>query len=98
MNIAIDFDDTLTAAPDLWRTFCQTANVDGHGLFVITCRRNTDENKATVSDWLIANDIEIPVTKILFTNLNSKLEHVAKLGLKIDVWIDDNVESILFGR
>jgi hypothetical protein len=95
MNLAIDFDDTLTADPILWKAFCDKAHELGHKVWLVTCRRQTEENVDIVYDYLEEHGIEIPV---IFTNLDSKQAHVYEMGLKIDIWVDDMPRSILYGR
>ncbi len=94
MNIAIDFDDTLTADGDLWRVFVKKANKNGHRVYCVTSRRDTEENTQIVNDWLDAHDCQMP---IIFTSLRSKLDVVRERGIRIDIWIDDRPETIIRG-
>jgi 5'(3')-deoxyribonucleotidase len=95
MNIAIDFDDTLTADAKLWRLFCEYAEELGHKVFVVTCRRDTPDNRETVKEWLRMHLIDLHV---VYTNLRSKQTVCEERGMRIDVWIDDHPLSILEGR
>lgn len=90
MNIALDYDDTYTADPEFWDDFIQAARKSGHRVWIVTCRRDKDENR---------EDIGKPGgCLVIYTNLGSKRDHMERLGLRVDVWIDDMVESIIYGR
>ena len=95
MNIAIDFDDTLTRAPELWKVFVDKAKELGHNLYCVTCRRHTDENCEIVDDWMDEHDIQIFT---VFTNMRSKRQVMDERGIRIDIWIDDIPESVEHGR
>lgn len=93
--IAIDFDDTLTVDPELWAAFIAIARVKRHRLIVVTCRRDTEENRELVSDWLQENGLDIGVH---FTSLGSKLDYMKKRGLEVDIWIDDDPRCVIEGK
>ena len=95
MTFAIDFDDTLTADPVLWGSFLLSAKVRGHSVWLVTARRDTDENRDIIDEFLAEHGISLPV---LFTNLGSKLAAVERQGIKIDIWIDDDPRSLVNGR
>lgn len=93
--IAIDFDDTLTADPELWRNFIESAKKLGHRIVCVTARRDTDDNRETVDSWMHEHGIELYT---YFTGLASKIDHMAKIGLKVDIWIDDNPRAAALGH
>jgi len=95
MLIAIDFDDTLTAAPDLWREFIASARQLGHRVILVTARRDTEDNNETIDDWLAIHGIELPV---YFTALGSKVEHMQRIGLRVNIWIDDDPRKCALGH
>jgi hypothetical protein len=95
MLIAIDFDDTLTADSKLWGDFIRSAKTLGHRVICVTARRDTDDNNESVRDWMISHGIELPV---YFTSLESKVEHAKKIGLKVDIWIDDDPRRCALGH
>jgi hypothetical protein len=96
LTIAIDFDETLTRDAVLWTAFIGVAQAIGHKVIVVTCRRNTDENKGTIHEWM---DCNIGQRLLLyFTNLGSKIEYMKKLGVKVDIWIDDDPGCIIHGK
>lgn len=95
MVIAIDFDDTLTKDSELWREFIRICRIGHHKIICVTCRRNTAGNQDVIERWMKSQDCNIPV---YFSNLNSKLELMNKLGIKVDIWIDDDPRCILEGK
>lgn len=91
MNIAIDYDDTYTADPGLWDQFIASARERGHKVWIVTCRRDTPENR---------EEVQVPGCRVFFTNLGSKLDFVKvkRAGMKIDIWIDDDPRCIWEGK
>ena len=94
MLIAIDFDQTLTADARLWREFCHIADQLGHRVICVTARRETEDNIDTIDDWMMVHGVRLPV---YFSSLGSKIEYVARLGLKVDIWIDDDPRRCALG-
>lgn len=95
MLIAIDFDDTLTADGELWRAFIESSIELGHRVVCVTARRDTDENNETIDSWMHSHGIDL---RTYFTGLSSKVEHMQKLGLNVDIWIDDDPRKCAFGH
>ena len=90
MNIALDYDDTYTKDPELWDSFVDAARERGHKVWIVTCRRNTEENRL---------DIGRPAGCVVFySNLGPKLDYMKSLFLKVDVWIDDDPNCVLNGK
>jgi len=94
-TIAIDFDDTLTAAPRFWRIVIWLAKRFDIRFICVTCRRRTDENKVDLKEWMAEHKIELTT---FFTNLNSKAEYMKSQGITVDIWIDDTPGSVVHGR
>lgn len=88
MLIAIDFDDTWSADPELWLAFVASLQRRGHRAIIATARRDIIENKQELRKWV---PLDIP---IVFCNHNYKREECIKHGYKPDVWIDDVPEGI----
>lgn len=95
LTFAIDFDDTLTACPELWRRFIADAESNGHRVFLVTARRETEENVEIVREFMKEHGLSLPR---LFTNLGSKLKAAELRGIKVDIWIDDNPEALVHGH
>ena len=95
MKIALDFDNTLTADPKLWAVFLNAARMLGHEVWLVTARRDTEENHQVIDEWLDQWGHSLPV---VFTNLASKLDVTRNLGLRFDIWIDDDPASLVNGH
>jgi hypothetical protein len=95
MLIAIDFDETLTADAALWRKFCRAVRHLEHHIVCVTARRDTDDNRETIDEWMRSHGLEMTV---YFTGLGSKTDYMAKRGLKVDIWIDDDPRKCALGH
>jgi len=80
-NIALDYDGTFTEDPDLWNIFVIHARTRGHAVYVVTMRFPNED---------IDQDLADQVDAVIYTSRNFKQEYVKKIGLEIDIWIDDN--------
>lgn len=80
MNIALDYDGTYTADPNLWQVFIAKALHNGHKVYVVTFRFPQDPI-----------DQELPklVDGVYYTSQEQKSAYMEKQGIHIDVWIDD---------
>lgn len=85
MNIAIDFDGTYTADPQLWNLFIMQAKSLGHKIYCVTMRY-ADEKEAAIVQNTIGNYCD----EIIYTARIAKKEITNNLNIKIDIWIDDN--------
>ena len=92
MLIAIDYDDTYTKCPDFWSSVIQDAEILGHEVICVTCRRDTPENREDVKVKELARHAHY------FTGMASKKWFLEQLGLHPDVWIDDDPASIIHGK
>lgn len=95
MNIAIDFDNTLTADPDLFCVFAEYAKKLGHRVFIVTQRQRTEENVNEIEEYLAERDCKICV---YYTEMQSKLDYMKNRGVKVAIWIDDDPEALVHGR
>ena len=82
MLIALDFDGTYTADPDLWQAFIRQAQARGHQVFVVTMRHE-HENLDVERQLLGVAD------RIIYTCRRAKRPHVEFLGHRVQIWIDD---------
>lgn len=92
MIIALDFDGTYTLAPELWDKFIELCSFRGHQVVMVTCRRDTDENRDECKIELL------PTFSHYFTGLSPKRWFMEQRGINVDVWIDDLPESVKEGR
>lgn len=95
MNIAIDFDDTLTADAKLWEVFIDHARKLGHTVYCVTARRDTDDNRESIDEWMRMHGIKL---NVWYTGLQSKVEFMRAKGIKIDIWIDDDPRRCALGH
>jgi hypothetical protein len=95
MNIAIDFDNTLTADAILWMDFLRSARNLDHNCYCVTARSDTEENRSEIEEWMYDNDITLPV---FYTSLRSKTEYMKDRGIKVDIWIDDDPKTLVNGH
>jgi pyridoxine 5'-phosphate synthase PdxJ len=93
--IAIDFDDTLTADPIMFRTLTAVLKSFGHHAVCVTARRDTGENRERVSDWMKEHGIDLYTH---YTSLGSKLDHMERIGVRVDIWIDDDPRKCALGH
>ena len=84
ISIALDYDDTFTADPDLWRAFIADAVARGHSVVCITARRKTLENQQELAR-------EMPEgVRVHFSYDEPKADYAKRNGVPVDVWIDDH--------
>lgn len=93
--IAIDFDDTLTRDAELWSHFISFARLSGHRIVCVTARRQTEDNEATIAEWMESHGIDL---QVYFAALGSKTEFMEKRGIKVDIWIDDDPRRCALGH
>ena len=84
MKISLDYDETFTASPVLFKAFVMIAKEHGHSVTFVTYRTPFVGNDDIEAD---ANEMGID---IVFTSGIQK-QHV----FYADVWIDDSPETIV---
>lgn len=89
MKIALDYDNTYTAATKLWDAFVKDAISKNHAVRIVTYRSPTSDN-----DSLISAAKRMGV-KVMYTSGTAKRKHCSDKGWEPDIWIDDKPESIL---
>jgi hypothetical protein len=85
MKIALDYDETFTAAPMLWKQFITLCKQYGHEIKFVTYRDSRYHNDDICAD---AYDCGID---IVFTAGKQK-QHICP---DIDIWIDDSPETVV---
>lgn len=90
--ISLDFDQTYTAAPGLWRSFVAMAAERGNRVVCITRREDTEANREEIRSAFSDLDIR---DLILCGPETQKRAAAAAAGLQVDVWIDDYPEGIV---
>jgi lambda family phage portal protein len=86
--IAIDFDDTFTAAPDLWKQFIELAEMRGDTVVCVTGRRGSESDKAEIGASLPSS------VEVYFAGLSAKRDYMKSINVFPDIWIDDKPERI----
>ncbi len=81
MLIAIDYDDTFTADPMVWRKVITILQMSGHEVICVSSRFDTFENKREI--------VAATGLKVVLCGHNAKIDIVRKAGLLVDIWIDD---------
>lgn len=82
MIIALDYDGTYTADPELWLKFVKDALCKGHSVLCVTMRY--PHEGATMDERLKA------LIPIHFTSRQAKLAFMMDKQIIPTVWIDDN--------
>ena len=90
MRIALDYDNTFTADPKLWRAFVFMARQSGHEVYIVTAR---DERYDRTPD-LHEVSKHVPV---IWCRGVAKRWWCSHFGPgTFDIWIDDKPEAILY--
>ena len=89
--ISIDYDQTFTAAPGLWRSFIQDATARGNRVVCITRREDSEANREELR--LAFADLEL-ADMVLAGPERQKRDAAAAAGLEVDIWIDDCPQTI----
>lgn len=91
MNIALDYDGTITADPQLWAQFVQAAQAAGHKVWVVTMRYPS-EFVTMLPFWQsLVNEKRI---EVIYTRRKPKRPVCEQRGIFIDVWIDDTPRAV----
>lgn len=81
LTIGLDYDDTFTADPDLWRQFISDAESRGHKVICVTARRTPPD---------FSREPRLPSSMpIVCAGQQWKKHAAAKAGYPVDIWIDD---------
>jgi hypothetical protein len=89
MKIALDYDKTYTADPDLWDNFLRVAKRLGHEVRIVTIRDERYDRTAPL--------IELEqYTPVVYTRGVAKKWFCTREGWAPDIYIDDAPETILY--
>jgi hydroxymethylpyrimidine pyrophosphatase-like HAD family hydrolase len=86
MIIAIDYDNTYTAAPELWNEMIKLFQSSGHTIICVTARPE-------IMGQSVLDSIG-KLVPVVFAGAEWKREAAEKRGYKVNVWIDDSPEYI----
>jgi len=86
MKIALDFDDTYTAMPDIWDQFIESCKEQGHEVTIVTARANSEVSSYNHDIRLVCKKHDI---EVVYTDGKAKA-----LYYSADIWIDDHPEWV----
>ena len=89
MIISLDYDNTYTSDPKLWNKFILQAKQNSHTIYLVTYRYEEECQEV----HMFLDDI-IGSNNIIATGRKSNRSFFEKLGIHINVWIDDHPETI----
>lgn len=87
MIVAVDYDNTYTAAPELFEKIIQLFQEAGHTVICVT-GRGLDMSQPVM-------DSIGKLIPCIFAGGDWKIDAAAKHGYKVDIWIDDNPSYIM---
>lgn len=88
MKLALDFDNTFTRDPELWKEFIGLCNKRGHEIMIVTMRAGRGDAKAQVEAAI--GDL----CPVIYCHHTFKRKVTSQKGVNIDIWIDDLPEGI----
>ena len=84
MLIALDYDGTYTADPELWDRFVAQARSRFHQVHIVTMRAECE-----------AVRLSCDVDRVHYTDRSAKRQFMQARGLNVQIWIDDMPDFIL---
>lgn len=87
MKIGIDYDNTFSEDPEMFRKFIDLLQEYGHEAVIVTQRPSTVWNKDLEED--IQDKIEV-----VYAGEGWKCHAAVNAGHSIDVWMDDNPQCV----
>ena len=88
MIIALHYDETYNKAPFMWDVVTKIAQLFGHEVILATYRHGILDMEPLLEK--VSKKIEC-----YYTDGKAKKPFLQELGINVDVWIDDNPNSIL---
>lgn len=92
LTIAIDYDDTFTADTTAWTAVIRMLQSYGHFVICVSARLDSFNQRQELESAL-PKDV-----KVHLSYCTQKKEFCEKLGLRVDIWIDDCPEAIVTKR
>lgn len=91
LNIAIDFDDTFSTDPQMFKEIIKIFRSRGHNVYLVTYRCGDINHVSNLDIFAYQSNFD----GIFFTQYESKKDFMDKQKIKIHIWIDDNPYSII---
>jgi hypothetical protein len=92
LRIALDFDDTFTRDPQLWKIFIMEAQQRAYDIRIVTFRGNGGPYHYNGDLEKALAGLDIPV---IYTGGLRKRTYCSSINFYPDVWIDDMPELIV---
>lgn len=86
-TFALDYDETFSANPDMWRQFAEIMTLLGHTVIGVTLRNR----EQLIEDPRYAESCQ----KIIYCAGRAKRPLLEDMDIWVDVWIDDKPEYII---
>ncbi|MBT7091354.1 MAG: hypothetical protein HN932_12865 [Candidatus Marinimicrobia bacterium] len=82
MIIALDYDETMTKDPAMWRQFCTLAQGRGHDVILVTMRyKHREPVNTALASWC---------NRVIYTGRQAKAPYLLEhYKIMPDIWIDD---------
>lgn len=98
-TIALDYDDTLSLKPEMWRQIIPILKAFGFKVYIVTYRFDSGDGNGywgfptdnSDMDWAIQL-----VDGVLFTGTKAKREFCYSRDIYPDIWVDDTPDAIVF--
>lgn len=87
LRIGLDYDGTVTAAPDLFYNFIIFATHLGYEVHIITMRPPKHAVNFQFSEAVKG--------RVHYTNYQAKRTYMEEHGIHINIWVDDHPDMIL---
>lgn len=87
-TIAFDFDETISDNPELFLRVMKTFELSGWFVVVVTYR--TPSTSPEDLDFLVEKGY-----KCFFTSQKAKKKYMEDRGIPVDIWVDDEPETII---
>ncbi len=86
MNIGIDYDETFTSAPEMFKEIIRVFETSGHECFIVTAR----------SEERCLHIEEETGLRVISTGQRAKAKVCFEECVDIHIWIDDSPFSVCF--
>ncbi len=87
LNIGLDYDGTITSAPEIFLALAKSFKAAGHKVYIITMRYPSECEDIP--------DIWYEVTEGVYATSRTAKEAAMKVhDITIDIWIDDNPRAV----
>jgi hypothetical protein len=94
--VAFDIDRTLDLNPRAWSAAIAELRHFGVVCIAVTCRSHRD--RQVIEDFFKEQGLYFLKGETYYTEGMSKLRYMQDIGVKVDVWVDDDPQSVLTGK